>query len=121
MRNRKVKLRNRRIKPAKLVIRVWYVVVENEPYSLAEVDGKILVMAKPHEDAKAFWREVVAESPVAVSVVETMGPAGLASTDPHWDGRRTFQCRNPKCSCFGKVRGIDDHVARVLISKSFDE
>jgi hypothetical protein len=38
------------------------------------------------------------------------GFAGLAATDPTWDGSPIFVCDNPECPCYGQPQDMDGHV-----------
>jgi hypothetical protein len=42
-----------------------------------------------------------------VPLVIVQGKAGIAATDPSWDGSDTFTCDNPHCGC---VKDMDDNV-----------
>jgi hypothetical protein len=47
----------------------------------------------------------------APSAMLVHGVAGLAATDPEWDGKPTFVCANPAC---GAVHDVHENVAMVL-------
>jgi hypothetical protein len=80
------------------VVHVWYISpfgsLVDQPFTVIEFceDDEMYLMLGCHEQVRANVAELVKNT--GAELIETVGVAGLADTDPYWNREETFQCGN---------------------------
>lgn len=101
------------------IVRAWFIEPfgssVTEPMTVVHKAGEDnLILIGDLETSRKIMRESTQEAGLP-PMVEINGVAGLAATDPHWDGQPTFVCKNPHCNM---VHDVHENCAANLFKQA---
>jgi hypothetical protein len=87
-----------------------------EPTAFVWIPGEGVSLITGTEGGLGTMRRMLEESAeeTGMPIVITEGVAGIAATDPHWDGKPTFHCKDPRC---GKTHDVHQMCAGNLFQR----